>query len=97
MFIACTVRFINIPLGEGQIAVIRPHPPESLSFLKPDPAVCHMTSQRFDQVVLVVHVVYGGQVGVLYSAEALGLVPGQGMVYEVVLLRYYIMGKTVLE
>lgn len=48
-----------------------------------------MTAQRADQLVLAVLVVHGSQVGVLYSAEALSLVPGQGGVDEVVLLRCF--------
>lgn len=48
-----------------------------------------MTAQRVDQHVIAIHVVHGGQVGALYSAEALSLIPDQGAIDEVVLQRHF--------
>lgn len=62
---------------------IRPHPPTGPSSQKPDPAQRRAAAQRLVQLILVVHVVHGGKVGVLYPAEALSLVPGQGVSDEV--------------
>lgn len=71
-------------MGEVRRApAIRPHPPTGPSSQKPDPAQRRATAQRLVQLILVVHVVHGGQVGVLYPAEALSLMPGQGLSDEV--------------
>lgn len=90
-FNSCNVvGFTVIPHGEVRPApAIGPHPPTSPPSLQPDPAVCHVTAQRVDQPVLVKHAVHSGQFGVLYSAEPLSLMPGQGVIDEVVRLRYF--------
>lgn len=76
--------FTVLPTGEVRRApAIGPHPPTSPSSQKPDPAKRRAAAQRLVQRILVVHVVHGGQVGVLYPAEALSLVPSQGVSDEV--------------
>lgn len=88
------VGFTFTPHGEVcGAAAIRPHPPRSASSAEPDPAAGRVTAQRVDQLLLVVHVVHGGQVGELHSAEGPGLLPGQGAVDEVVLRRCYMRTK----
>lgn len=77
------------PLGEHRsAAAIRPPPVVILSIVKSNPGGCHITAQSVDQLVFVIHVIYGGQVSVLYSAESLSVMPGQGFIDEVVLMKH---------
>lgn len=90
-FAACDVIGLAvIPHGEARSApAVGPHPPAGPSSLQPDPAACHVTAQRVVQPVLVTHAVHSGQVGVLYSAEPLSLMPGQGLIDEAEQLKVF--------